>query len=121
MSADEQALLIAGIGYFVVVAVWAVTLNARARIMLGALSELIDPSLWQRLGAPTSVTAAMRDPERRWFRFVRSGEYRQQCSETVVALIDDFRRRTKRMLLVLAVAGVLLLFRFWPLLKPNFL
>lgn len=121
MSADEEALLIAGIGYMAVVAVWAITLNVRARIMLGALSELIDPALWQALGSPTTVSAALRDPERRWFRFVRSGEYRRRCSETAVALIDDFRRRTKRMLLVLAVAGILLLVRFWPLLKPDFL
>jgi hypothetical protein len=85
------------------------------------VSELIEPSLWESLGAPASIAAAMRDPGRRWLRFIRSGEYRRQCPDAAIELIDDYRRRTMIMLTVFAVGGLLLLIRFWPLLKPDFL
>lgn len=121
LSSDEQTLLIAGIGYLIALTIWALSLHARARSLLRRLSELIEPSLWQSLGAPRSISTAMRDPQKRWFRFVNSGEYRRRCGETAIELIDDYRRRTKVMLTVFAVGGLLLLIRFWPLLKPGFL
>lgn len=120
LNADEQTLLIVGIGYLVAVAVWALTLHARAKTLLKQMSELIEPSLWQSLGAPANIKAAMRDPQKRWFRFINSGEYRRQCSDAAIELIDDYRRRTRIMLLVLAGGGLLLLVRFWPILKPDF-
>jgi len=121
LSADEQTLLIAGVGYLFALAVWALSLHARGRTLLHRVSELIEPSLWESLGAPESINAAMRDPERRWNRFIRSGEYRRKCPDAAIELIDDYRRRTMIMLTVFAVGGLLLLVRFWPLLKPDFL
>jgi len=121
LTADEQTLLVAGIAYLIAVAVWAISLHSRARTMLRLLSEMIDPTLWQAIGAPDSLKAAMKDPERRWHRFIRSGEYLRQCDDVAIALIDDYRRQVRLMLLVCAGSGLLLLIRFWPLLKPDFL
>lgn len=121
LSADEQMLLIVGVGYLAAVTVWALSLRARARIMFRRLSDLVEPSLWQSLGAPDSVKAVLRDPEKRWFRFLRSGEYRRKCGDDAIELIDDYRRRARMMLLVLAGGGLLLLVRFWPILKPDFI
>jgi predicted nucleic acid-binding Zn ribbon protein len=120
LTGDEKTLLIAGLGYLAVTTLWVLTIHARGKLMLRALGELIEPDLWQALGAPTSLQAAMKDPQRRWHRFVRNGEYRRVCSDEIIALIDDYRSRTKRMLLILGGAGLLLLVRFWPLLKPSF-
>ena len=119
LSADQQVLLFAGVGYLLALSIWVISLQARARTMLALLSELIEPSLWQALGEPRSIKAIMRDPEKRWIRFIRSGEYRRQCDEAAIALIDDYRQRTKVMLGVFAVSGVLLMFRFWPLVRPE--
>lgn len=121
LSSDEQTLLIAGIAYLIAIAIWAMILQAQARTLLRRLSEIVEPSLWQSLGAPSRVKDVFQDPGKRWFRFLRSGEYRQRFSDTAIELIDDFRRRTKIMLSVATVAGLLLLIRFWPLLKPGFL
>jgi predicted nucleic acid-binding Zn ribbon protein len=121
LTTDEQVLLFAGVGYLIAATLWAMSLSARARAMLRELSQLIEPALWQALGEPVSIAKAMRDPEKRWFRFVNSGDYRRQCSDAAIEIIDDFRMRTKRMLIVLVAAGLLLLIRFWPLLKPEFL
>jgi hypothetical protein len=89
--------------------------------MLRTLSETVDPELWQSLGSPDTLKTAMRDRKKRWHRFIRSGEYQSKLSNDAIVLIDDYRRRTKTMLLICAAAGLLLLFRFWPLLKPEFL
>ena len=121
LSGDEKILLIAGLGYLALALIWALTLNGRAKLMLRTIRELMEPELWEAIGSPDSLQAAMKDPHRRWHRFLKQGEYRRVCSDDVIALIDDFRQRTKRMLIVLTVAGLLLLFRFWPLLKPSFL
>ena len=121
LSADEQTLLIAGVGYLAALTIWALSLHARARTMLRRVGELVDPSLWQSLGAPDSLKAALKDPGKRWYRFVRSGEYRRQCNDEAIELIDDFRRRTNFMLFVLVAGALFLLIRFWPLLRPDFL
>jgi hypothetical protein len=118
---DEQTLLFAGVGWLIAVSIWAVSLHSRAKTMLRLLSDMIDPEVWQAIGAPDTLKAALRDPERRWHRFVRSGEYLKRCDDASIALIDDYRRRTKVMLVVCAGSGLLLLIRFWPLLKPDFL
>ena len=57
----------------------------------------------------------------RWQQFIRTKEYRQRCDSQVAELIEDFRRRSNRMLIILGIASALLLYRFWPLLKPDFL
>jgi hypothetical protein len=121
LTADERFLLIAGLGYLAVTTIWVLTIHTRGKLMLRAVSERIEPELWQALGAPDTLPIAMKDPLRRWHRFVRDGEYRRVCNDEVIALIDDYRHRTRRMLLVLAGAGLLLLVRFWPLLKPSLL
>lgn len=121
LSADQQTLLFIGIGYVLALTIWVFSLQARARMMLRLLSELIEPSLWQALGAPQSVNAIMRDPERRWVKFIRSGEYRRQCDEAAIALIDDYRQRTRVMLGVFAIGGILILIRFWPVIEPEIL
>lgn len=121
LSTDEQTLLVAGIGYIAAVAIWAISLNSRAKTMLRLLSDMVEPTLWQGVGAPDTLKAAIQDPEKRWHRFIRSGEYLRQCDDIAIALIDDYRRRTKLMLIVCAGGGLLLLIRFWPLLKPDFL
>ena len=119
LSADQQTLLFVGVGYLLALTLWIFSLQARARTMLGLLSELIEPSLWQALGAPTSIKSIMQDPERRWVKFIRSGEYRRRCDEVAIALIDDYRQRTRVMLAVFSIGGILLLIRFWPLLGPE--
>jgi predicted nucleic acid-binding Zn ribbon protein len=121
LTGDEKILLIAGLGYLAVATIWILTLNARGRLMLRAVRELVEPELWEAIGSPDTLQAAMKDPHRRWHRFLRQGEYRRVCSDEVIALIDDYRQRTRRMLWVLVVAGLLLLIRFWPELKPTFL
>ena len=121
LSTDEQTLLFVGIGYLIAMAIWALSLMARARTLLRLLGEIIEPEIWQAIGAPASLKEARNDPEKRWFRFINSGEYLRQCDDVAIALIDDYRRRTKFMLAVFAVSGVLLLVRFWPLLAPEFL
>lgn len=121
LSNDEQVLLVTAIGYIVAVSIWAFSLHARAGTMLRLLGEMIEPEVWQAIGAPGSLKEAMQDPARRWHRFIRSGEYLRQCDDTAIALIDDYRRRTRIMLFICAGSGLLLLIRFWPLLKPDFL
>jgi hypothetical protein len=116
LSADEKAFLIAGLAYLAAALLWALVLRTRARIMLGQLSEIMEPSLWQQLGAPATLSDIVRDPNKRWVRFLRTREYRRQCDDTTIALIDDYRRRTTFMLWFLIAAGILLLIRFWPLL-----
>lgn len=121
LTSEEQTLLIAGVLYLIAVTIWALSLHSRARTMLRLLSDMIEPSLWETIGAPETIKAAMQDPEKRWARFIRSGEYKRQCDDIAIALIDDYRQRTKVMLIVCAGGGVLLLIRFWSLLKPDFL
>jgi hypothetical protein len=117
LTGDEQALLVVGIAFLIIVLVWLWASAVRANIMLRAVRERMDPALWQELGAPESFKAAMNDPKRRWMKFVRSGEYRKRCGSDVVELIDDFKGRTNRMLIILGVASALLLYRFWPILS----
>lgn len=119
LSADAQSLLIVGSAYLVLVAIWAWTLIVRSNILLRDLGERIDPELWQRLGAPASMKDVMNDPDKRWFRFVRNREYRIRCSTEVVDMIDDFRHRQNWMLIIVAAAGALLVYRYWPLLLAG--
>jgi hypothetical protein len=116
LTADEQTLLIVGVGYLFAVGIWLWSMSVRADVMLREVGELMDRRLWQELGAPGSFKSAMQDPERRWMRFVRSGDYRKRCGGQVIDLIDDFERRTNWMLIVLGLGAALILYRFWPLL-----
>ncbi|MDX1563058.1 MAG: hypothetical protein R3305_09030 [Gammaproteobacteria bacterium] len=121
LSTDEQSLLIVAVVYVIAVAIWLLSLQVRGRLMLRTVRKRVDPELWQALGEPDTLQAALKDPERRWHRFVKSGEYRNKLSGELVELIDDYRRRTKAMLVIVAGGGLLILIRYWPLLKPDFL
>lgn len=121
LTSDERLLLLIGLGYLGAVGVWFFSMRARAEQLLEKVRERIDPGLWDELGAPRSMKDVVRDPERRWQRFVRSGEYRKRCGSRVSELIDEFRQRTNVMLIVLGAGAALILYRFWPLLKPGFL
>jgi len=120
MSADEKVLLIAGLLYIAAVVLWALILQARGKAMLREIGGRADPELWRAVGAPKSLTAAMRDPQKLWVKFIRSGEYRQRLAPELSELVDDFRRRSNRMLIVCGAGGILLLIRFWPLLRTSF-
>jgi hypothetical protein len=119
LSTDEQSLLLAGGGYLLIVIVWIWTLSVRSKVLLRDIAARIDPSLWQELGAPTSMKQAMKDPERRWMKFIRSGEFRRRCSTEVIDLIDDYRQRSNRMLIILGIGGALLLYRYRAILLPQ--
>ena len=121
LSEDELSLLIVAPFFVVALAIWAFVLHLRGIALLRTLEEKLDPALWEELGAPSSIPAAMRDPKNRWWRFIRGGEYRKRLSPELVELIDDYRNRTSRMLVIFAIAAALLLWRYWPLLRPDFL
>ena len=121
MSADEQNLLIVAVLFIAAVGIFALSMHLRGRALLHNLREGIDADLWAALGAPESLLQALRDPEGRWRRFIRSGEYRCRLTPELAEQIDDYRHRGNRMLVIFGIAALLLLIRFWPLLKPAFL
>jgi len=121
ITADERLLLFIAIGYLAAVGVWFWSMRVRGDRMLDSVREHIDPGLWQELGAPRSVMDVVKDRDRRWVRFVNSGDYRRRCSSRVVDIIDEFKRRANVMAVVLGTGAALILYRFWPLLKPSFL
>ncbi len=104
--------------FLAAIVIFLLSIHIRGKILFRALAERVDPELWRSLGAPQSSFAAYRDPERRWRKFIRSGEYRR-LDQDHVDQIDDNRRRTKRMLVIFAIAIALLSFRFWSLLVET--
>jgi hypothetical protein len=121
LSSDEAALLVVAPLFLTAVGTWALIVHSRGKMLFETLRERIDPALWQELGAPASLRDAMRDPQGRWRRFMSSREYRRRLDTGLAALIDDYRSRGNRMLIVFGIAALLILYRFWPLLKPGFL
>lgn len=121
LSADQQSLLIVAVLFIAAVAVFAFSTHLRGRTLLRNLRAGMDAESWAALGAPESLYQAMRDPEGRWRRFIRSGDYLRQLDPELAEQIDDYRRRSNRMLVIFGIAALLLLVRFWPLLKPDFL
>lgn len=121
MSVDEQSLLIVAVLFIAAVGIFALSVHLRGRALLRNLQEGIDADLWAALGAPESLAQAMHDPEGRWRRFIRSGEYRRRLAPELAEQIDDYRQRGNRMLVIFGIAAVLILIRFWPVLKPAFL
>jgi hypothetical protein len=121
LSPDERLLTIVGPAYVASVLVAAWYLSRRGAALLRNVRDNVDASLWQDLGAPASVRAAVNDPRRRWTRFVRSGDYRTRCPVDVVEAIDSYRRRVTTTMIALLVPGLLIAYRFWPLLKPDWL
>jgi hypothetical protein len=120
LSEDERSLLFVGVGYIAAVIVWALVLGARLEALLRAVRAR-DSALWAELGSPETARDVLQDPERRWRRFIGSGQYRKRLRAEGVDEIDDFRRRARVMIAVLAGAGALVLYRYWELLKPGWL
>lgn len=116
MSADANVIIVVAPLFLAAIVIFVLSVHVRGKILFRSLAEQVDPELWRSLGAPQSSLAAYRDPKRRWRQFIRSGEYRRRLDQDLVDQIDDNRRRTKRMLVIFAIAIVLLSFRFWPLL-----
>jgi hypothetical protein len=121
LTADQSALLISGVLWLAALTAWLFSVQARGKVMLRELRERADAGTWESIGAPVSLQGAMADPERRWLRFIRSGDYRRQLDPASVELIDRFRRRVRTMLLLFALSALALLIRFWPELQPDFL
>lgn len=121
LTADEQSLLIVAVLFIGAIGLWAFILHTRGNALLRSLSERIDPALWQELGAPATLQQAVFETGGRWRRFMRSREYRRRCDADTAALIDDYRFRSNRMLVIAGIAAALILIRYWPLLKPDFL
>jgi len=121
LSADEKSLLVVAPLFITALFVWAWVVHERGKRLFRMLAERLDADLWQSLGAPATVRQAMSDPARRWRRFLQTQEYRRRCPPDVVELIDDYRGRGNRMLILFGIAAVLLFVRYWELLKPDFL
>lgn len=118
MSSDTSTFVVAAPIFLAAIVIFLLSIHIRGKILFRALAERLDPELWRSLGAPQSSFAAYRDPERRWRKFIRSGEYRR-LDQDLVDQIDDNHRRTKRMLVIFAIAVALLSFRFWSLLVET--
>jgi len=116
LSADEKSLLIVAPAYILGLSIWLWILVVRSRILFRELSEKIEPALWESLGAPKSMKDTLTDSKHRWTKFIKSGDYRRQCTEEVIDLIDDFKSRQNWMLTVMGIAALMIGFRYWPLL-----
>lgn len=112
MNADVNTLVIVVPLFLAAIGIFALSVQVRGKMLFRMLGERADPELWRSLGAPESPLEALRDPEKRWRNFIRSGEYRRRLEADLVDQIDDNRRRVKRMLVIFGIAVVLLLYRF---------
>ena len=116
---DERSLAatfaFVGLLYLVIVAVVAVGLMRRASGLLLTEQRRAPAAVWTELAAPGSVTEALNDPDRRWTRFLRSGDHRTRLSTELVWEIDGFRRVVSWSLVLIAGAGVLVIAAFVPL------
>jgi hypothetical protein len=112
MSADANTLVIVVPLFLVAIGIFVLSIHVRGRMLFRLLSERVDPELWRSLGAPESHLQTLRDPERRWRSFIRSGDYRRRLEQDLVDRIEDNRRRVRRMLVIFGIAIVLLLYRF---------
>lgn len=113
MSSDANTFLVAAPLFLAAIVIFLLSVHVRGKILFRALAERADPELWRSLGEPQSTFAAFRDPEHRWREFIKSGEYRRRLDQDLIDQIDDNRRRTKRMLVIFAIATLLSSFRFW--------
>lgn len=121
MSQEELALAWVGGGYVVITALYIWLMNRSAGKLLHSIRHHEASEVWQALGAPTSIKQAVQDPAGRWREFLRSRTYRRLCSPVTASEIDAFLLRAHVGLIGLALAGVIILVRFWPLLKPALL
>jgi len=121
LSADEKFLLFIAIAYLIVASIVACGMMRRAERLLRTVRDSVSPDLWQDLGAPDSVRVALNDPKGRWVKFIRGGEFRMRFPPRAIDAVEAYRRSTNLRLIGLSVTGAMILYRFWPLLKPEFL
>jgi hypothetical protein len=120
LTPDEQLLLVLGIGYICAMAYLLWRLSKTADELLRTVRSSVSPEFWESIGAPTSAESAAKDPSRAWRKFIRSGQYRRRCPMRVVEAIDAYRRQANWTLIGLTIMGSVIVYRFWPLLKPEF-
>lgn len=121
ITQEELALAWVGGGYVAILALYLWLMNRSAEKLLRTIQQHEADEVWQAIGAPRSVKQAVQDPDRRWREFLRSRAYRHLCSPVTASQIDAFLLKTYTGLTGLAVTGVIILIRFWPLLKPALL
>lgn len=121
ISQEELALAWVGGAYVVILAAYLWLMNRSAEKLLRVIQQHESAEVWQAIGAPKTVKQAVQDPKRRWREFLRSRAYRRLCSPVTASQIDAFLLKTYVGLAGLAVAGAIILVRFWPLLKPALL
>lgn len=119
ISQDELQLAWIGVLYVAVTSVYLWWLGYCAEALLRTIRRDEASTVWETIGAPQSVRQAVLDPRRRWLQFIRSRSYRRLCSPVTASKIDAFRLQTNAGLGVLAVTGAIILWRYWPLLKPT--
>jgi hypothetical protein len=121
ISQEELALAWVGGAYVVITAAYLWLMNRSAEKLLQVIQQHEAREVWQAIGAPGTIKQAVQDPDRRWREFIRSRAYRRLCSPVTASQIDAFLLKTYVGLTGLAVAGAIILVRFWPLLKPALL
>lgn len=121
LSQEELLLAWVGGGYVVITALYLWLMNRSAANLLRVIRQHEANEVWQSIGAPQTIKQAAQDPDKRWREFLRSRDYRRLCSPVTVSEIDAFLLKTYVGLTGLAVAGAIILVRFWPLLKPALL
>ena len=121
ISREEFTLVIVGLAYLLVTAVYVLWLSRSGESLLRAVKRDETDEVWQALGAPSSLRGAVQDPQHRWRKFIRTKSYQHRCSPLTAARIDAFRIHSAIGLVVLSAAGAAIAYRFWGLLEPFFL
>ncbi|TFH25598.1 MAG: hypothetical protein E4H03_00260 [Myxococcales bacterium] len=108
----------AGLAYLAATVVCAKTQTGTADKILRDLSVHC-PDAWADVGAPLTVQAAVRDPDRRWERFVRERAYLSRCDTDLARRIDAFRRRSLLTFTSIAIVGAVVLYCLWQVELPS--
>lgn len=74
--------------------------------------------IWQSLGAPKDLLTALRDPQRRWHRFMQTKAYLQACPRDLVTTIMRIRRAIGVIYAVLIASGGSIAIAWWLLNHP---
>ncbi len=121
ISQEQLTLAWVGGAYVVITAAYLWLMNRSAERLLRVIQHHEANEVWQSIGAPQTIKQAVQDPDKRWREFLRSRDYRRLCSPVTASEIDTFLLQTYVGLIGLALAGAIILVRFWPLLKPALL
>ena len=118
---SQQELALVGGTYLLVTSLYLWWLNRSAKALLRAIRRDEDSAVWETIGAPESMQQVVQDPHKRWRKFIRTGSYRRLCTPLTASKIDAFLRLLDVGGCVLGLSGAIILYRFWPLLKPALL